>query len=86
MFYAYILHSKILQIYYKGFTSDLVQRLISHNSGKSNYTSRTDDWEMVYWRSFPTKKEALLEEKRLKKLNTISLQKLIHDFEKGVKV
>jgi putative endonuclease len=86
MFYAYILHSKNLQIYYKGFTSDLVQRLISHNSGKSNYTSRTDDWIMVYCKSFPTKREALLEEKRLKKLNVISLQKLIQDFEKEDKV
>ncbi len=86
MFYAYILHSKNLQIYYKGFTSDLTQRLISHNSGKSNYTSRTDDWVMVYWKSFPTKREAVLEEKRLKRLNAISLQKLIHDFQKGDKV
>ncbi|MBL7885422.1 MAG: GIY-YIG nuclease family protein [Flavobacterium sp.] len=86
MFYAYILFSETLQVYYKGFTSDLAHRLISHNSGKSNYTSRADDWEMVYWKSFPTKKEALLEEKRLKKLNAISLQKLIRDFEKADKV
>ena len=69
-------------IYYKGYTTDIYKRLDYHNSGKSNYTSKSNDWEMVYLTSFETKKEALLEEKRLKKLNKASLEKLISIFKK----
>ena len=86
MFYTYIMFSKSLQVYYKGYSADLTQRLEKHNSGNSTYTSKVNDWEMVYWKSFLTKKEALIEEKRLKKLNVNSLQKLISDFKKDQKV
>ncbi len=80
MFYVYILHSKLLQIYYKGFTTDFSKRLEYHNSGKSTYTSKAADWELVYVKSFEVKREALIEEKRLKKLNKASLQRLIDDY------
>ncbi|MFN8325474.1 MAG: GIY-YIG nuclease family protein [Flavobacteriaceae bacterium] len=86
MFYTYIIFSKSLQVYYKGYSADLTQRLEKHNSGNSTYTSKVNDWEMVYWKSFLTKKEALIEEKRLKKLNVNSLQKLISEFKKDQKV
>ena len=86
MFYTYIMFSKSLQVYYKGYSADLTQRLEKHNSGNSTYTSKVNDWEMVYWKSFLTKKEALIEEKRLKKLNVNSLQKLISEFKKDQKV
>ncbi|WP_374548698.1 GIY-YIG nuclease family protein [Flavobacterium sp.] len=86
MFYTYIIFSKSLQVYYKGYSADLTQRLEKHNSGNSTYTSKVNDWEMVYWKSFLTKKEALIEEKRLKKLNVNSLQKLISEFKKDEKV
>ena len=86
MFYTYIIFSKSLQVYYKGYSADLTQRLEKHNSGNSTYTSKVNDWEMVYWKSFLTKKEALIEEKRLKKLNVNSLQKLISEFKKDERV
>ena len=86
MFYTYIIFSKSLQVYYKGYSAALTQRLEKHNSGNSTYTSKVNDWEMVYWKSFLTKKEALIEEKRLKKLNVNSLQKLISEFKKDQKV
>jgi putative endonuclease len=41
------------------------------------YTSQTRDWKLVYTNTFHTKKEALIEEKRLKKLNRVSIEKLI---------
>jgi putative endonuclease len=80
MFYVYILHSKSLQIYYKGFSADFSKRLEYHNSGKSTYTSKTADWELVYVKAFEIKKEALIEEKRLKKLNKTSLERLINNY------
>ena len=80
MFCVYILYSKSLQIYYKGFSTDFLKRLEYHNSGMSTYTSRASDWELVYLKSFEIKKDALIEEKRLKKLNKSSLLRLIQDF------
>ena len=77
MFYTYIIYSKTLSIYYKGFTTDFAKRLESHNLGKSTYTSKTNDWVSVYLKLHATKKEALIEEKRLKRLNIKSLEKLI---------
>ena len=86
MFYTYIIFSKSLQVYYKGYSADLTQRLEKHNSENSTYTSKVNDWDMVYWKSFLTKKEALIEKKRLKKLNVNSLQKLISEFKKDERV
>ena len=77
MFYVYILYSEEKDIYYKGFTSDLEKRLEQHNANKSFYTSSKGLWKLVYSKSFETKTEALIEEKRLKKLNRASLERLI---------
>jgi putative endonuclease len=77
MFYVYILYSKSSNLYYKGFTTDLIKRLENHLSGKSKYTSTKTDWILVYSKEFEIKKDALIEEKRLKKLNRASIEKLI---------
>ena len=77
MFYIYILYSVSLDIYYKGFTSNVEGRLESHLSGKSEFTSRALDWKLVYTKEYETKRLALVEEKRLKKLNRASLERLI---------
>jgi putative endonuclease len=77
MFYVYILFSETIDVYYKGFTTNLEERILYHNSRKSNYTSKVSDWVLVYSKSYEIKKEALLEEKRLKKLNRDSIIKLI---------
>lgn len=80
MFYTYIIYSSDLNLYYKGFTTDFPLRLEYHNSGKSPYTSKATDWKKVYLKSFETKKEALIEEKRLKRLNIRSIEKLIKEY------
>ena len=77
MFYVYILYSKSSNLYYKGFTTNLIKRLENHLSGKSKYTSTKTDWFLVYCKEFEIKKDALIEEKRLKKLNRASIEKLI---------
>jgi putative endonuclease len=78
MFFVYVLFSETLDVYYKGFTTNLEERILYHNSGRSNYTSKASDWILVYSRSYEIKKDALLEEKRLKKLNRDSIKKLIN--------
>ena len=77
MFYVYILYSKSSNLYYKGFSTNLIKRLENHLSGKSKYTSTKTDWVLVYSKEFEIKKDALIEEKRLKKLNRASIEKLI---------
>ena len=79
MFYIYIIYSKTSDVYYKGFSEDISQRLSYHNENKSRYTANKGPWELVYSKSFETKKEALIEELRLKKLNRKSLEALINN-------
>ena len=59
------------------FTTDISKRLEYHNSGKSSFTFRSNDWKIVNHNKFESKREALIEEKMLKKLNKASIEKLI---------
>jgi predicted GIY-YIG superfamily endonuclease len=43
----------------------------------SKYTCNKGPWELVYSNAFESKKEALIEELRLKKLNRKSIESLI---------
>jgi len=79
MFYVYIIYSKDFDVYYKGFTENVTQRLHYHNENRSRYTSNKGIWELVYSKVFETKKEALVEELRLKKLNRKSIEVLIQN-------
>lgn len=47
---------------YIGYTSNLQNRLIKHNSGVTIYTSRKRPWKIVYTEIFPTKSEAIKSE------------------------
>ena len=77
MYSVYILYSQKLDVFYKGFTSNIESRIDSHLQSKSPFTSKTNDWVLVYENKFETKREALIEEKRIKKLNRKSLLVLI---------
>ena len=77
VFYVYIIYSLSKDGYCKGFTSDLDARLVKHNLDESNFTSSAKDWELVYSTFFATKTEALKEEKRLKKRNRASIDRLV---------
>ena len=77
MFYVYIIKSGCNK-YYKGFSENPLLRLQFHNEGKSNYTSKYKDWELVALFKFDSKKDALEKEKKLKKYPTKSLIALIN--------
>ena len=74
MCYVCIIYSDHLDVYYKGFTMNPDERLKYHLEGGSEFTSCASDWKLVYSKAFKTKKEALIEEKRLKKLNRTSIK------------
>ncbi len=64
-------------ILYKGITSDMEKRLEQHNSGDSRFTSGKGPWEVVYMSEWPSRGDAQREERRVKRLNRRSLEKLI---------
>jgi len=80
MFYVYILYSKITDKYYTGQTDDLKQRLQSHLSGISGYTSKATDWQLVYSESYPTRQLALKREREIKSMKS---RKYIEQLIKG---
>ena len=67
IFFVYIIYSPFLDKFYVGYTSDLEKRLLDHNTGISDFTSRTSDWEMKYTESFPDRQLAMKREKEIKK-------------------
>ena len=75
--FVYILYSESSNIYYKGFTENPDKRLWEHNNDLSRYTAGKGPWKIVYLENFPTKKEALIREKKLKRVNSEYLKWLI---------
>ena len=67
MYKVYVLYSESYDKIYIGFTSDLEQRLLSHNFlSQKGWTVRYRPWRLLHTESFTTKEEALKREKELK--------------------
>jgi putative endonuclease len=64
---CYILYSKKLDRYYLGHTDDITRRLQDHNAGISSFTSKADDWIVVYVEAFENREQARKREFELKK-------------------
>ena len=65
-FIVYILFSEKFNKHYTGFTSNLEERMKSHNELGNDWTSKYRPWKLVYTKEFETKKEAGVYEKWLK--------------------
>jgi len=63
---VYILYSKNYQKHYTGFTSDLEERLLSHNKFGKDWTSKYRPWKLIYTKDFNDKSAAMEYEKWLK--------------------
>jgi len=63
---VYILYSSSCQKHYTGYTSDLPERLLSHNELGHGWTSRYRPWVLIYSKVFEDKKSAMDYEKWLK--------------------
>ena len=67
MFTVYVLYSKDFDKIYIGFTSDLEQRLLSHNElGKKGWTIKFRPWQLIYKEEYSEKSDAMKREKQLK--------------------
>ena len=67
MFTVYVLYSEKYDKIYIGYTSDIGQRLLSHNElGKKGYTMKYRPWKIIHQEIFPEKSKAMKREKQLK--------------------
>ena len=67
MYYVYLLKSLNNKSQkYVGYTSDLEERLLQHNYGKSEHTARYKPWELVTAIQFTNKEKAIEFEQYLK--------------------
>ena len=66
-YYVYIIYSSKMDVYYVGQTDNLEERLSSHNTGKSKYTSRAKDWVMVYHEEFGSRTDSRMRENEIKR-------------------
>ena len=67
MFMVYVLHSPTYDKIYIGYSSNIEERLRSHNAlGTKGWTLKYRPWVLVHTESFETKREALRREKQLK--------------------
>ena len=74
MYYIYILHSKLSDKYYVGYTNNLTKRVIDHNTNPRNtYTSKHRPWILVASmkvgedRAFAMKIEKFIKKQKSKK-------------------
>ncbi len=77
-YFVYIIYSQAVDQFYKGVTKDINHRLFEHNNEHSRHTAGKGPWELIFLRKFHSKTEALVEERRIKRLNRHSLLLLIH--------
>ncbi|MCB9257368.1 MAG: GIY-YIG nuclease family protein [Chitinophagales bacterium] len=64
---VYVLHSTTYSKIYIGYTSNLNQRIKSHNFlAKKGYTVKYRPWSLIYHESFEEKKQAIKRERALK--------------------
>lgn len=63
----YVLYSKKFNKIYIGYTSNLVQRFLSHNElGKKGWTIKFRPWQIIHTEIFENKEKAMIREKELK--------------------
>lgn len=67
MFYTYILISEKSERYYVGHSSNVAERVETHNGGRVKSTRNKGPWKCVYFEEFDTKLEANRRELEIKK-------------------
>jgi putative endonuclease len=81
MFFTYIIFSNTLDKFYIGSTENLKDRLLRHNRGCTKFTSKANDWKLVYFEVFNSKSDAIKREFDIKnKKSRKYILKLIESF------
>jgi len=67
MFYLYLIESETSGRYYIGQTDDLQRRLVDHSGHRKKFTNGKGPWRLIGYKSFHSRSEAIMEERRLKR-------------------
>lgn len=70
MYYLYILQSDFDNSYYIGHSSNIEDRLMEHNLGRTRYSKSKRPWQLKYVEKYNTKAEAIKRELYLKRLKS----------------
>lgn len=65
-FYVYVLYNKSKNFIYIGYSENLKQRLIEHNSGKVKSTKHYKPLDLIFYEAYRNMKDAKRREKYLK--------------------
>ena len=65
-YFVYILYSASLRHYYIGSCREIEIRIKKHLGNHKGFTSKAEDWQLVYHESFLEKSAALKRERQLK--------------------
>jgi putative endonuclease len=78
MYYTYIIKSISNGILYIGQTNNLSDRIKRHNTNQNKYTKNKGLWELIFYKEFNTRSEAVKLELKLKSIKnkTFLLEKL----------
>ena len=71
MYYLYLIESEKDGSYYIGQTSDLKKRINYHNTNRSKYTRNKGPWKLIGYKTFSTRSEAMIAERKLKRIQNI---------------
>ena len=83
MYYVYIIQSQLDNSFYIGFSENIDARIMEHNVGRTNYTSKKRPWHLVYVEEFENKTDALKRELFLKhQKNKEFYQRLINSMDR----
>ena len=69
-YFVYLIVTKLKnkkKLSYVGYSKDLTKRLNLHNSGKGAKFTRGKKWNLVYYKEYDTKSDAMKNEYKLKK-------------------
>ena len=83
MYYVYVILGQNNKIYV-GYTSDLRERMRSHNAVENEYTKKFRPWGLVYYEAYFSLQDAKNRESKLKyrgRAKTLLKQRLFHSLQ-----
>ena len=84
MNYVYILYNTSSGKFYKGQTQDVGARLKRHQTGQSEFTSKTQGWQLLWSKEMPDRSAAVLLENKIKNLNCSRLCVFIQKYSENI--
>ena len=81
---VYILYSESLDLFYKGQTKDLTDRLFRHNHGREKSTKPGIPWMLVWFTTKKSRSDAVALEAKLKNMSKKNLASFINRHSEGI--